>query len=168
MPVSSTLLCKKCKRATSANIAILKQRKKAGLPYTCEHCSADLIEHGTRPKSGATDSQKRSRNQEKRVASREGGKRQPGSGSVDGFEGDVRVTGKYRGECKFTRAKSFSLKLEELMKLEKQAGSGELPAFDIEFQGINPHRRYVVLPEWVFDTLMEESGRRGNADPHTR
>jgi len=166
MPTSSTLLCRKCDRTTNVSPAILKQRRRAGLPYTCKHCGADLLTHGDKPKRGATDSQRRSRAQEKHVASREGGRRQPGSGAVDGFEGDVRVTGKYRGECKLTRAKSFSLKLEELLKLERQASTGELPAFDIEFQGVNPHRRYVVVPEWVFDALMEESGRRGDADPN--
>jgi hypothetical protein len=166
MRTNATLLCRKCDRTTSVNQAVLRQRRKAGLQYACKHCGANLLKHGEKPKRGATDSQKRSRDQEKHVASREGGRKQPGSGSVDGFEGDVRVAKKYRGECKLTRAKSFSLKLEELLKLERQAGAGELPAFDIEFQGVNPHRRYVVVPEWVFDSLMEESGRRGDADPN--
>jgi len=168
MPVNTQLLCKECDHTTSINLTVYRQRKKAGLEILCSHCGAELSLRRDKPRLGATDSQKRSRNQEKRVASREGGRRQPGSGAVDGFEGDVRVTGKYRGECKFTRAKSFSLKLSELLKLERQAGSGELPAFDIEFQGVSPHKRYVVLPEWVFDTLMEESGRRTDADTDNR
>jgi hypothetical protein len=116
-----------------------------------------------------TDSQKRSRAQEKRVASRESGRRQPGSGARSGYEGDVRSPGKYRGECKLTRASSYSLKLADLRKLEIQAGHGELPIFDLEFCGVSPTRKYVVMPEWVYETLMEESGRRSddrNTDDH--
>jgi adenylate kinase len=50
--------------------------------------------------------------------------------------------------------------LKDLEKLEAQAGANELPVFDVEFQSRTPFRRYVILPEWVFDTLMAESGRR--------
>lgn len=153
------LICPGCGAVQAPKM--LQMRRRCGLDDLCLLCGTDIITGEKRP-SRATDSQKRSRAQEKRVAAREGGRRQPGSGSAEGFEGDVRITGKYRGECKFTRARSFSLKLEELLKLERQAGARELPAFDIEFQGVNPHRRYVVLPEWAFDALMEESGRRGN------
>ncbi len=154
------LVCAGCGRTISTTL--FKARMRYGLESLCLSCGTDIVTGEKRP-SRATDSQRRSRAQEKRVAAREGGRRQPGSGSVEGFEGDVRVTGRYRGECKFTRAKSFSLKLEELLRLERQAGR-ELPAFDIEFQGVNPHRRYVVLPEWAFSALMEESGRRKHAD----
>ena len=97
------------------------------------------------------------------MAVREGGHRQPGSGARDGFEGDVRNVGKYRGECKFTRASSYTLKLADLKKLEAQSGSGELPAFDVEFQSESPAKRYVIMPEWAYETLMLESGRRTDA-----
>jgi len=162
MAINAPLLCKKCDHVTSVPQMVFRQRRKAGLPFTCKHCGEDLMVHGTSQKKGATDSQKRSRVQEKRVAAREGGRRQPGSGAADGFEGDVRAVGRYRGECKLTRAASYSLKLKDLMKLEGQAGKGELPVFDVEFQGVTPHKRYVILPEWVFDTLMEEAGRRNH------
>lgn len=137
-----------------------RKRAKAGLAYPCSACGVDLFKHGVRERPGATDNQRRSRKQEKRVAKREGARRQPGSGAVDGFEGDIRAVGRYRGECKFTRAASYSLKLADLKKLETQARGCELPAFDIEFQSESPPKRYVVVPEWVFDMLMEESGRR--------
>ena len=141
-----------------------RRKARAGLPFPCHSCGEDLCKMGERPKVGATDSQKRSRAQEKRVAVREDGRRQPGSGARDGYEGDVRVTGKYRGECKITRASSYSLKLTELRKLETQATAGELPVFDIEFCGVSPTRKYVVLPEWAYATLMQESGRRPSAE----
>ena len=58
-----------------------------------------------------------------------------------------------RGECKFTRAQSYTLKLEELRKLELEAGYGELPMFEVEFQHNLPFKRYVVLPEWAYSQL---------------
>ena len=57
-------------------------------------------------------------------------------------------------ECKLTRAKSFSLKLAELEKLEREA-AGEDPVFEIEFQGVYPHKRYVVMPGWLYDQFRE-------------
>jgi uncharacterized protein YlaI len=158
------LKCRVCEATQDVNKTVYDARRRAnaGLVFPCQSCGDDLYKTGERPKSGITDSQKRSRAQEKRVAAREGGKRQPGSGARDGYEGDVRLTGKYRGECKLTRAKSYSLKLEDLIKLESQAASGEFPVFDIEFCGVTPARRYLVLPEWVYETLMEESGRRSS------
>jgi len=67
-----------------------------------------------------------------------------------------------RGECKLTRAASYGLKLADLMKLEKQASKGEIPVFEVEFQGVLPHRRYMILPFWAYETLMDEAGRRSN------
>ena len=98
------------------------------------------------------------------MAAREGAKCQPASGSRSGYEDDVRKVGSFRGECKLTRAASYKLNLKDLTNLESHARGGELPALDIEFQGVNPPRRYVVLPEWVYETLMMESGRREHAD----
>lgn len=160
------LECGDCGLTQDVDRTVYSKRVAAGLPWACRNgqCGGDLTKVGKKPRRGATDSQRRSRAQEKRVADREGGNKQPGSGAVDGYEGDVRVAHKYRGECKFTRASSFSLKLQELMKLERQAGSGELPAFDIEFQGINPHRRYVIMPEWAYEALMDAAGRRDNGE----
>lgn len=112
---------------------------------------------------GRTDSQKRSRRQEKKAAERYGGRAQPGSGSIDTVKSDVRDAGVSRGECKLTRAKSYSLKLELLNKIEAEAVGEELPYMEIEFQGVNPHRRFVVMPAWAFETLLERS-RSGNTD----
>ena len=157
--------CLGCARVNEVNALIYSLRKKerAGLTYDCSYCGSDLLTVGVVQKAAATDNTRRSKKQERRVAVREGGHRQPGSGARDGFEGDVRNVGKYRGECKFTRASSYSLKLADLKKLEAQAGSGELPAFDVEFQSESPAKRYVIMPEWAYETLMVESGRREDA-----
>jgi hypothetical protein len=127
-------------------------------------CDLNVASNSTaRGKGGRSDNQKRSIKQEKRVAQREGGRRQPASGAIPGFAGDVRLAREYRGECKFTRARSYTLKLFDLEKLEREAYGDEIPVFDLEFQHERP-KRYVVLPEWVFNMLMEESGRRKGAN----
>lgn len=156
------ITCSSCDTSQEVEKLVWEARRKtkAGLGFPCQTCKADLYKHGVRVRPGVTDNQRRSRKQEQRVAKREGGKRQPGSGAIDGFEGDVRALGRYRGECKFTRASSYTLKLVDLKKLESQARGEELPVFDLEFQSESPPKRYVVLPEWVFETLMEEAGRR--------
>lgn len=157
--------CRACSAETLVDPLLwdARRRAKAGLPYACPQCGADLYRVGEEVFCPATDNMRRSKKQERRVAVREGGRRQPGSGAKDGFEGDVRNVGKYRGECKFTRASSYTLKLADLKKLEVQAASGELPAFDVEFQSESPAKRYVIMPEWAYEALMVESGRRKDA-----
>jgi hypothetical protein len=144
--------CSHCGHTSMVNKLIFTVRRRPGLPYPCEECGENLYETGEKPKTGKTNSQKRSRKQEKRAASRIGGRVQPGSGAGRA-KGDVRDVGYTRMECKFTRAKSYSLKLEELKKIEREAGPGEQPVFEIEFQSVLPHERYVVLPGWLYDHL---------------
>jgi hypothetical protein len=105
--------------------------------------------------TGRTDAQKRSRSQEKRAARRYGMWQQAASGSKVHAKSDLRDPGKFRGEMKETTRASFSLKLETLMKLEKEADTAEVPLLEIEFQGVHPFKRYVVLPEWAFTSLKE-------------
>jgi hypothetical protein len=57
---------------------------------------------------------------------------------------------------KETTAKSFSLKLAELQKLERESHLGERPLFLIEFQCVSPPKRYAVVPEWVLEGLIAE------------
>lgn len=156
------LRCNACQSECEVDALVFqtKRKKRAGLVFPCPACGEDLYRFGEFVRQRTLDNQRRSKKQEKRVAVREGGRRQPGSGARDGWEGDVRNPGKYRGECKFTRASSYSLKLTDLKKLESQAAANELPAFDVEFQSESPPKRYVILPEWAYETLMEESGRR--------
>lgn len=156
-------LCTKCNKVRHVSTPIRMKRRRAGLPYPCPNCGVGL-EHAVKIKKGASDSQKRSRAQEARVATREGGKTQAGSGNAAGYEGDVRKVGRYRGECKLTRAMSYRLRLEDIQKLKLQASGGELPVMDIEFQGVNPPERIVVMPEWAYETLMVEAGRRDSEE----
>ena len=132
--------------------AALMRRRQAGLP-DCPDCSLEPSTDRILDRSNQT----RSRNQEKRAARRYGAKRQKGSGSQVGAKGDLRAFGKLRGECKFTRAESYTLKLQELRKIEHEAAAGEIPAFEIEFQHGQPFKRYVVLPGWAFEQLYLEN-----------
>jgi len=63
-------------------------------------------------------------------------------------------------ECKLTRANSYSLRLDLLEKIEKECEGGENPAFEIEFQGVYPHKRYVVLPGWLYDYYAGLAGNK--------
>jgi len=159
MSTKITMVCLKCNEHTQVDSTVLRQRIKAGLPYTCKSCGADLSKDGVKDlQKGRSDNQKRSKKQEERVAKRLGAQRQKASGSLPGAKGDVRKTGSIRGECKFTRAKSFSLKLAELVKIEIEAELGENPAFFVEFQCQSPPKRYVVLPEWLYEHYARSAG----------
>jgi hypothetical protein len=152
------LKCQSCCLVQSVDQTVLTHHRSIGQTKTCVGCGGLLQED----KVSNRDNRRRSKKQENRVARREGARRQPGSGAISGLEGDVRLVGQYRGECKFTRAASYSLKLSDLKKLELQAASSELPVFDIEFQSESPPKRYVIMPEWAYETLMSESGRRND------
>ena len=104
---------------------------------------------------GRTDSQKRSRDQERRAAKRDGGRVQPGSGSMPHAKGDVHSPGLYRMECKETVAKSFSVKRTIIDKITKEASGMETPVLEVEFQGEHPKARFYVIPEWAWKEYME-------------
>ena len=150
--------CPKCNLFVKVTAAARRVEAMYGLGLKCPWCGSYLETQEV--KTPASDSYRRSHAQEKRVAAREQAKCQAASGSRPGYEGDVRKVGSYRGECKLTRNFSYRLQLKDLIQLERQATGFELPVLDIEFQCGNPVRRYVVLPEWVYETLMVESGRR--------
>lgn len=109
-----------------------------------------------RDKRGRSDAQRRSREQEKQAAKRYNARRQAGSGTSSRAKGDIHDPGVLRGECKETTKKSFSLKLEELLKIEKEARGSELPLFEVQFQSVHPSRTYVVIPATEFQAMREE------------
>lgn len=141
--------CEQCRIHLVLPVVTVARYRKVGMPVVCTTCNSTMEKD---PIRGRNNNKKRSQAQEKRAAKREGGYVQPASGALSGAKGDVRAPG-IRMECKFTRAKSFSLKLEELMKIEGEANANEKPVFEIEFQGVHPPRRYVVLPGYVWDQL---------------
>jgi hypothetical protein len=102
------------------------------------------------------DNQRRSTEQEKKAEQRYGARRQPASGALPHAKADLRDPGRVRVECKFTRAKSYTLKLEDLKKLERERTGDEHPVFEIEFQSEKPFKRYVVIPQWLYAHLTGE------------
>lgn len=144
--------CDRCETERVVDRQAVATLRAAGQKPYCKGCGdllAVLVGRGRR-----TDSQKRSHQQEKRAAKRLGGRVQPASGAGRA-KGDVRVPGVLRMECKFTRANSYSLRLDLLEKIEKECEGGEQPAFEIEFQGVYPPKRYVVVPFWVYDRYRD-------------
>lgn len=84
--------------------------------------------------------------QEKRLAKSLGGRRTPGSGSK-AIKGDVH-TQEELVEAKTTSKTQYTLKLEDLQKLERQAtGAGKRPVFAIELN--NEARVNLLNREWV-------------------
>lgn len=142
------LHCSTCNKDSEVTPQAISIQRRAGLWPVCVTCGQplELVDRT----SGRTDSQKRSRLQEKRAAKRVGGRVQPASGAGRA-KGDVRVPRELRMECKLTRANSYSLRLDLLQKIEREATTGEKPVFEIEFQGVFPAKRYVVLPGWLYD-----------------
>jgi aromatic ring-cleaving dioxygenase len=86
-----------------------------------------------------------SERQEAQVAKRLGGKVQPGSGSRTHYKSDVRVVGSRRVECKYTRAKSYRVTLEDLEKVVSECTTGEKPMFVIRFLDENNK----TITEWA-------------------
>lgn len=108
-----------------------------------------------------SQSQRRSQQQERSVAEDLNGRVQKASGATDFAKGDVRVVGEERVECKTTSAKSFSLKLSELEKIQGEAlrGGAEAWSMQVEFQGqLGKHRKFAVIDWETYLQLREDEG----------
>lgn len=116
---------------------------------------APLVE-GLAPRRKALRANKRlSVKQEVDLAEELGWRTQPGSGNQRGAKGDVRGKNIGRLEAKFTSADSFSLKYDELEKIEGECTGFERPVFVIDFlePGTRKLRgRYAVF---LFDDIKE-------------
>lgn len=99
---------------------------------------------------------------EKKTGKRLGGKVRAGSGSVEGYKGDVELPD-YLVENKTTVNKSLSLKEDWLTKISVEAReAGRVPAVAIQFvdsQG-NSRRfgRWVMIPEENFKEMVDTNG----------
>jgi Holliday junction resolvase len=104
-----------------------------------------------------SNSHRRSKKQEKEIATKIGGKITPASGSRE-VKGDVRLKGIVRVECKTTKNKSFSVTLEMVEKIEDAAvEAGEMPVLIVEFtDGFGRKIKEVaVCPTYVLDSIRE-------------
>lgn len=107
-----------------------------------------LQEHGSSP------AHKRAPMQEAEVAKRTGGRTVPGSGN--GYtKGDCRKRGVVRIECKTTSARSFSVTIDMLNKLETAAAiAGEFPVLVVEFlKDGKPWRSVCITTDSLLDKL---------------
>ena len=96
---------------------------------------------------------------EKRTAKRIGGEARAGSGSIEGFKGDITF-GRFLVENKATIHRSLSVKLDWLDKISREArDEGRTPALSLQFVDSNGvpvrHGRWVMVPE---DEFMEMTG----------
>lgn len=97
---------------------------------------------------------------ERKTAKRIDGAVRPGSGSVEGAKGDI-MTHSYLLENKCTSKRSFSVKIEWLQKITKEAREeGKLPGLSIQFVDYHgnskPHGRWVMIPESEFIDMIED------------
>lgn len=101
--------------------------------------------------------QEYSRTQEKNSANDFGGSVTVGSGNKR-VKGDVRFKGLFRLESKATSKRSYSLKFDDLEKIENVAlSAGELAFFQVDFidSEKKPIKKVIVLPEYVFQELLD-------------
>jgi len=84
---------------------------------------------------------KKSSRKEKQRAKELGGRAQPGSGNQFNAKGDIK-SDEYLIEHKYTDTNSYSLNINTLLKIEREAQEiGKLPAMIIEIKD----RKFVVL-----------------------
>lgn len=110
-----------------------------------------IVERANKP--GHTHGQRAERKTAKRI----GGTTRAGSGSIEGFKGDITLAD-FLVENKSTEHKSMSLKHAWLDKITREARSeGRTPALTIQFvdkQGTPiSHGRWVLIPEDEFNEL---------------
>lgn len=92
---------------------------------------------------------------EARIAAQHGGRVTRGSGN-QGEKGDVRVPGKMRIECKATGAKSFSVTIDMMEKVENAVAAGELPLLNVCFVDASgkPIKSCYVVPDYAMDEFL--------------
>lgn len=99
-----------------------------------------------------------SRRQEMSLAGDTDSRTQKGSGALPWAKGDVRKRGIFRAECKFTRAKSYTVTRETLEKIRGECDTGETPLLDIQF--LDSHGavddRWVLVPYDVWLASQKE------------
>jgi hypothetical protein len=90
-----------------------------------------------------------------------GGNVTKASGAGDFEKGDVRIKRISRIECKTTKAKSFSVTLDMIEKIETAAlQAGEVPVMEIEIDNTSRSPKTVLVMEtWVLDVLLQRGAK---------
>jgi hypothetical protein len=109
-----------------------------------------------------TDSQR----QERQGAKEHGGVVNSGSGNGTGHKNDVRTVSRSI-EFKYTKAKSYSLKLASLKQAEKEAllDSRDM-LFQIRFDDSGHCSDYVILTKWDYFNLKDPVGCGCQLNPY--
>ena len=94
--------------------------------------------------------------QEEAAAKMIGGQRRRGSGSVPGLPGDAYGE-HFLVECKFVNARSFSIKVGDLTKIEVAAfTAGKIPLFRFGFAtGDRIANEWVAFPAYLFPQVVK-------------
>lgn len=98
---------------------------------------------------------------EKHTSRRLGGKARAGSGSIEGFKGDIELSA-FLVENKSTEHKSIALKYDWLSKISREAiCEGRDPALAIQFvdkfgHPIAKDATWVMVPERVFKEIIDD------------
>lgn len=123
--------------------------------------------------SGKTARDRKPKKHEKNTAKNLGGRVQPGSGSRQGFKGDVRDVGtpfvEFLIECKRTEDQSLRVQARWLNKINTEAGLDREPALAIQFDPdvmqklLEPGQLvaeadWVAVPRKVFKRLLDLAG----------
>lgn len=123
--------------------------------------------------SGKAARHQKPRKHERDTALALGGRVQPGSGSKQGFKGDVREVAtlmmEFLIECKRTEDQSLRLQASWLNKITTEAGPDQEPALAIQFEAevlrrltqpgqLTADADWVAVPRRVFRRLLEAAG----------
>lgn len=100
--------------------------------------------------------------QELKTAAAIGGKRQPGSGSIPGIKGDVRLKGRYRIENKDTYSNTYRMTMPVLDKIRGECARGEDPALIVTFRDRATHAEresWAVVPFEDWQEMVNAAGK---------
>ena len=127
--------------------------------YKCGEClrtcrTYEAVKKEYVPKKRRPQTRRISGKQEAANAKMIGGRTTIASGSTPIDKGDVKSSD-VREEDKYTKHRSYSLKLEELKKIEATCRGDQIPVFMVELDRFGPERRqYAVIPaEWFWQLL---------------
>lgn len=101
--------------------------------------------------------------QEKRVARKTGGRRQPMSGALPCFKGDVSLDS-FLIDAKQTIHKTMSVQSDWLRKINREASDcGKYPALSLEWANATEgvERDWILIPISVFNTMLQNSKTSG-------
>ena len=148
--------CDHCK----GNVALVTRITNglASTRWLCANCTTNgqtfLLETTVRTPVNRR-MKKASVRQENRIARDINGQRQKASGAMAHAKGDVRKHGILRIEAKFTKARSYTVHYDDLVKIRSECVSGETPAFQITFmdRDLQPIDEWMMVPYAVWRKL---------------